>query len=75
MITRRNLIIGTAALVIIGGALYWYEWRPTALRKYCNKEAAEAIKESDSNLGDRLALYEFAYLLCMRSRGLEGINE
>jgi hypothetical protein len=49
---------------VAGGLFYWYEYRPSMVRKLCS-EFAE--KES----GKDLFVYEIIYRHCMRKNGLE----
>ena len=52
------LIAILAGLVIIAGAFYWYEYRPTQIRKECNKPLSSQLSEK-------------FYQSCLRSHGIE----
>lgn len=55
------------ALILLGGAFYWYEFIPMRLVEACNKKAiTEASKEKPEAV---LNYYEFAYKLCLRMHG------
>jgi len=61
-------------LAIIGGAFYWYEWRPSQIRKSCQEKIEKQDKELFADVvksrimgakeGD---VYDF----CLRKSGLE----
>ena len=58
-------------IVIFGGMFYWFELRPTEIRKNC----AEAIKRGSSNdlkkdFGNFLTTRNDTYLQCVRLKGL-----
>ncbi len=56
-------------VLILSLSFYWYEWRPTQIRKNCYKEAQERATEL-------LVLFsfsedvEFFYQRCLREKGL-----
>ena len=54
-------------LLLLGFAFYWYEWRPTQIRKECNKQAYDSTGLRE--FGGKL--YENAYERCLREKGLE----
>lgn len=47
----KSRIVIIFALFVIGlGLFYWFQWRPTEIRKECHKYAVDkAIKDSGSN--------------------------
>ena len=60
------------ALLVLGVAFYWYEWRPIQIRKECSR-----ISQSSYELGSRFrtAINPFAspderYQSCLRNMGL-----
>lgn len=59
----KILPIIVLVVIIVGGifAWYWYSYRPSAVREFCNAEAEKG--------GGRQ--YEYNYGKCMRSRGLD----
>ncbi|MEK7482281.1 MAG: hypothetical protein AAB620_00610 [Patescibacteria group bacterium] len=64
MQTKTILIAILAIFVIIAGAFYWYEYRPTEIRKSCERSAR--ITESWGDVS-----YEVAYRGCLRYKGIE----
>lgn len=42
-----KLVVLVIILVLIGGAFYWYEWRPTKIKKDCSW----VQKHSDTDIG------------------------
>lgn len=58
------IIISALLLIIIGvGCFYWYEYRPSQIRKGCSKE----LRETERSLEAR----ELFYKTCLREKGLE----
>ncbi len=47
-----------AVLIIIAGAFYWYEYRPSQIREKCNKSSLSVFSEK-------------IYQSCLRDHGLE----
>ena len=64
MKTKIILISVFAVLVIILGGFYWYEYRPSEIRKSCERSAR--VTESWGDVS-----YEIAYQGCLRYKGLE----
>jgi len=75
------LICVVLIILILSSGFYWYEFRPTKIRKECNSTAVEGAKELAKPTGsglDKLLLgdkysvedYEKIYLECLRSKGL-----
>ena len=38
---KEKIILGVIILLILGGAFYWFEWRPTQIRKECSGKLLE----------------------------------
>ncbi len=53
-------------LIIISGAFYWYEWRPSKVYSYCDKWARETVKVEKE---DYFKTYDFVYKICLREKG------
>lgn len=85
---RIRLIVTVLTTVFVVGFLfYWYEYRPTAIRKNCNEKAIEnaqrlykkraeedsfSYKKEKAEEGWYLKQdYEDYYRKCLRSEGLE----
>lgn len=66
-------------LSFIGGAFYWYELRPSEIRKNCFKEAQEVVDKEEAfvtkflpeKVKDKKAI---AYSECLIKNGLEAEN-
>ena len=61
---KTVLMAVLAALLIVAGAFYWYEYRPSQIRKSCERSARVTESWGDVN-------YETAYQGCLRYKGLE----
>jgi len=57
----KTILIIVLAVLIIGGAFYWYEYRPSQIREQCNN-FSELF--SPQNV-------EMNYKFCLRDHGLE----
>lgn len=68
MKSKNNLltIYLIICLIFIAGWFYWFQWRPTQIRKECLNEVKEKAK-------DKTTLDEGNYLygICLISRGLK----
>ena len=62
MQTKTILIVVLAVLVVIAGAFYWYEYRPSQIRKECYRASYGVIVENN---------IEKNYETCLLSHGLE----
>jgi len=66
--------IGLIAILVISiaGAFYWFEWRPTQIRKECNIKASQETSAAEEKLQgtEGISLYNFSYNLCIRMKGL-----
>lgn len=54
-------------LVVLVGAFYWYEWRPTQIRKKC-AESANNYAHNSAYWQDN---YDKMYEFCQREYGIE----
>jgi hypothetical protein len=66
--TQSHWILILVILTIIGGAFYWYEYRPSAIRRECNEYADLRSRNGDFNNRER---YEFRYNFCLSQKGLK----
>lgn len=55
------------AIVILVGAFYWYEWRPSSIRKHCSRSVYEAIRETGADSSG----YEKVYKICLSKYGIK----
>lgn len=62
---KQYLIITILIVLVLGGAFYWFEYRPSQIRQECIKKA----KASQGNVSFRETL-EGHYSDCLRSKGL-----
>jgi hypothetical protein len=61
---KRPLAILVFLFLVAGGLFYWYEYRPSMIRKKC-AAAAEKLSNKDEYI------YEIVYRHCLRSCGIE----
>lgn len=65
---KNPLVIqGAVILLILSGAFYWFEWRPTEIKKGCYEDAIGTAKSAD---GSTREVYEFFYKACIQKNGL-----
>ena len=61
------------ALITTGVLFYWFQYRPSEIRKSCT-DYAEKIANRNVDLGPEIDWkeeYDTQYKLCLRGRGLE----
>ena len=58
-------------LLITGFAFYWYEFRPSMIRKNCNTKSQNFTSGSLSEFMATQANYDENYKKCLREYGLE----
>ena len=54
------------ALLLLVAAFYWYEWRPSQIKKECHEGALVDVVAVGGSKED----YESFYKACLRSKGL-----
>ena len=70
---KENKFIIILLVITLGSAFYWYEWRPTQIRKECFSLTRGGgytnpfINENAQNRAD----FEFRYKNCLLKNGLE----
>ena len=61
-------------LLVIVGLFYWYEWRPSQIKKECFEKASdfstEAIGKQGGSVDSFDKTYDFIYKNCLRKEGL-----
>lgn len=59
-------------ITILGLAFYWFEWRPTQIRKECNIKALQEVAATEEKLQgtEGISFYNFSYNLCLRNKRL-----
>ena len=55
-----------AIVIIIAGLFYWYEWRPSEIKKECHSYATNKSSLSMNYI----SAYDNAYKQCLRKNGL-----
>jgi len=56
-------------ILIVGGAFYWFQWRPNEIRKKCALESYYPLSLSKQFQSD--SEKEQSYKACLRIHGLE----
>jgi len=55
-------------IILVGcGLFYWYEWRPSEVKKACNLEALKSANEASS---EKKRVYDFSYDICLKKNGI-----
>jgi len=62
------LIIGII-LILIAGLFYWFQIRPSQIRKTCHKEAIE-LASLEEGFDDATAYYDTWFEVCLNREGL-----
>lgn len=69
---KQYIIVATIFLIaIISIAFYWYEYRPTKIRKFCNTKSQETNTGTLNEFLSIQAAYDENYKKCLRDNGLE----
>ncbi len=72
----RNLKLITFLLILILATIfYWFQWRPSNIKKDCSgfaeRMAADAVRSGmDFYSSQRIALYDNTYNTCLHTQGL-----
>lgn len=72
MKTKSKIIIGLIVIALISGWFYWYEWRPSQIKKECGIKAGslyEAGQASDISYGEMSKGADLVYSECLRRQG------
>jgi len=54
------------ATLLIFGTFYWFEWRPSEIRKLCVVSTRERTQKTNSSVQEATGYYEF----CIHEQGL-----
>ena len=57
-------------LIIIGGAFYWFQWRPSQIRKECFQEVLRDVGGNIDVIGTS-GVFQNRYNACLAKNGLE----
>ncbi len=69
---KSKIILVVIILAVLGGAFYWFQWRPTQIRKECSKYNSEEIIKARIDKSSFLSPSMFqTYEDCLREHGLE----
>lgn len=64
----KAISIAALFLIIVGaGWFYWYEWRPSQIRKECGIKVSEMVNKSKFSFSEVLLSLDF----CLKKKGLE----
>ena len=67
----KLIIILTLVLVILGVVFYWYEYRPSQIKKLCSEKVINTMKEQKGiSINEGSTAYNFLYNNCLHSYGL-----
>ena len=66
--STSKLFIGILTLIILSSLFYWFEWRPSQIRKECYENTK--IKFNDSGRV-QIQTVDTYYEYCLRKNGLE----
>jgi hypothetical protein len=64
---NENRYVVIIALLILSGAFYWFQYRPSEIKKTCDEVAKN---EAARSYGNREKNYDFKYRQCLRENGL-----
>ncbi len=67
------IVLSLVVLIIVAGWFYWFQWRPSEIRKECQRVREEYIKEkrpTGFSIQDIPAL-KFRYERCLNEKGLK----
>ena len=71
---KKTIIIPLILIILIlgGGVFYWFQWRPTQIRKNCyNSAIKNPFKNSEASEAERRSELNFIYQNCLKMHGLE----
>lgn len=71
----KYIIIVT--LLVIGGAFYWFQYRPSQIKKECSSSSSEKMNQTHREFHTTTSIeevkkivYELEYGKCLNERGL-----
>lgn len=76
---RNTLLIvfGIILLVaLLAGAFYWYQFRPSEIRKICAKQAHDKVNalvdsQGFKSVAEASKFYDTSYTICIQEHGLK----
>lgn len=69
-IIRKYWVI-TLLLLLLGGWFYWFQWRPTEIRNYCDRVAWNEMQLGGYLSKSKQERYDWKYTQCLHSQGLK----
>ena len=66
---KEKIILIAITALLLGGAFYWFQWRPNEIRKKCALESYYPLSFTKSLQSD--SQKEQSYKECLRIHGLE----
>jgi len=72
---KQYWIIIILALLVLGASFYWYQWRPSQIRKECAQTSEDKWNEKKDafeidNTENARGYYDFYYYSCLHKKGL-----
>lgn len=69
------VILTLLVLLVLGGAFYWFEYRPSQIRKDCARRAEDILKSEQRSVPENAAIglgeYErYVYERCIHLQGI-----
>ncbi|MFA6422814.1 MAG: hypothetical protein WCV92_05465 [Candidatus Buchananbacteria bacterium] len=69
---KTIVVVLTLLLLILVGIFYWFEWRPSQIRKNCYASAIKnPFKNPNATESERRSELNFIYQNCLKIKGLE----
>ena len=63
----KKVLVILMGILLFGGLFYWFQWRPSEIRKECDQIAWSRLKEYNETLD----WYDYKYTQCLHSKGLK----
>ena len=58
-------------ILIVAGWFYWFQWRPSEIKKECSRGSLEIATDSnESTFINELEIYKGLYKVCINIKGL-----
>lgn len=71
MLKNRNALIVILIILLVLGAFYWFQYRPSEIRKECAKYAKDTKAEGIKGIDNYIKLQDFLYKDCLKAKGIE----
>lgn len=72
-LSEKNLVALKIFLIaaLVGGWFYWFQWRPTKIRRDCAKQAALTVSGFGKATTEGQNRYGLFYETCLNQKGLK----